>query len=352
MKEVSIVGLDLAKRVFQVHGVDAQGRVTAQKRLSRSEVVDWFGKLTPCLVGMEACATSHYWARELTKLGHQVRLIPPAYVKPYVRRQKNDRADAAAICEAVGRPSMRFAPMKTIEQQAVQMLHRSRELLIRQRTQLLNALRGHLAELGLIFPQGNAGAAQAIAAVRETENADIPSFIRHVLCSLIDQIEHLKKEITEFDKGMTAWHRAHADSQRLATIPGVGIVTASAIIAAIGDGKQFHSGREFAAWIGLVPRQSSSGGKESLGRISKKGNVYLRQLLVMGATTQLLGKRRERAPGGLWFGQLLLRKPARVAAVALANKMARIVWAVLTTGEIYRAPIVAYDAAPVMAVAV
>jgi transposase len=247
---------------------------------------------------------------------------------------------------------MRFVATKTVEQQAVQILHRSRELLVRQRTQLLNALRGHLAELGLIFPQGNIGAAQAIAAVRQSENADIPSFIQHVLCSLIDQIENLRNEIAGLDKGMAAWHRANADSQRLATIPGIGVVTASAVISAIGDGRQFRSGREFAAWIGLVPRQNSSGGKESLGRISKKGNSYLRQLLVLGATSQLRGKRRENVPGGVWFEQLLRRKSARVATVALANKMARIVWAVLTKGECYRTPSVSNNASADMAVAI
>jgi len=343
MKDVSIIGLDLAKRVFQVHGVDDQGRVTVQKRLSRSELPVWFGGLQPCLVGMEACATAHYWARELSKLGHQVRLIPPAYVKPYVRRQKNDRADAAAICEAVSRPSMRYATIKTIEQQGVQILHRSRDIIVRQHTQLINALRAHLAEMGLIFPQGNIGTARAIAAVQETENADFPAFIRQVLFSLIEQIKNLKKEIAVLDKQMTAWHRAHGDSQRLVGIPGVGVVTATAIIAAIGDGKQFRSGREFAAWIGLVPRQNSSGGKEQLGRISKKGNTYLRRLLVTGATTQLRGNRRTQPPGGIWLEQLLRRKCARVATVALANKMARIIWAVLSRGENYRAPVIAVD---------
>lgn len=348
MKEVSIVGLDLAKRVFQVHGVDERGGVVVQKRLSRSDVLMWFDSLKPCLVGMEACATSHYWAREISKLGHQVKMIPPAYVKPYVRRQKNDRADAAAICEAVSRPSMRFAAIKTVEQQAVQMLHRSRELLVQQRTQLINALRAHLAELGMIFPQGNAGATQAIAAVRETESTDLSPFVRQVLFSLIGQLESLRKEIATLDKQMTAWHRSDAESQRLATIPGIGAVTASAIIAAIGDGSHFRSGREFAAWLGLVPRQNSSGGKDQLGSISKKGNVYLYRLLVMGATTQLRIKHRERAPGGKWFEQLLQRKPARVASVALANKMARIAWAVLTKGENYRAPLVAHETASLM----
>ena len=349
MKDVTVIGLDLAKRVFQVHGVDQHGRVTVQKRLTRSEVLPWFNRLEPCLVGIEACATAHYWARELAKLGHQVKLIPPAYVKPYVRRHKNDRADAAAICEAVSRPSMRFATAKTVEQQAVQILHRSRVLLVRQRIQLSNALRAHLAELGLIFPLGNVGTLKAIAAVRETEASDLPDFVRQVLFSLIEQIDRLSREILRLDKQMNAWHRVNADSQRLTTIPGIGIVTASAVISAIGDGKQFHSGREFAAWLGLVPRQKSSGGKEQLGRISKKGDIYLRQLLVLGATSQLQGKRRDNAPGGAWLGRLLQRKPARVATVALANKMARIVWAVLSRGEHYRAPIVRDVAVPAVA---
>lgn len=336
MKDISVIGLDLAKRVFQVHAVDTAGEVAAQKRLARAEVLNWFSKINPCLVGMEACATSHYWAQELGKLGHDVRLIPPAYVKPYVRRQKNDRADAAAICEAVSRPSMRFAPVKTIEQQSVQILHRSRDLLVRQYTQLTNALRSHLSELGVVFPFGKAGIASAMAAVQEPKDDKIPAFVRQVLLSLVGQINQVKTEIAALNTQLAAWHKEHADSQRLAAIPGVGIITATTVIAAVGDGKQFKSGREFAAWIGLVPRQNSSGGKEQLGSISKKGNIYLRRLLITGATTQLLGKRRERAPGGLWFQAVLARKPARVACVALANKMARIIWAVLSRGETYR----------------
>jgi len=338
MKEISIIGVDLAKRVFQVHGVDREHKVVVQKQLARSEVLEWFSKQPPCLIGMEACATAHYWGQELSKLGHNVKLIPPAYVKPYVRRQKNDRADAAAICEAVSRPSMRFVEIKTIDQQAIQVLHRARDLLNQQVTQTGNALRAHLAEFGWIYPQGNTGLSQAIDRVQDTKNSVLPVVAQQAMFSLVEQIKTLKQEVAKLDKQMAVWHKAQADSQRLATIPGVGVITASAIVAAIGSGKQFKSGRELAAWIGLVPRQNSSGGKERLGHISKKGNMYLRKLLVLGATAQLRGKYVEKAAGGTWFGQLVRRKSARVASVALANKMARVAWAVLTKGEPYRKP--------------
>jgi transposase len=279
-----------------------------------------------------------------------VKLIPPAYVKPYVRRQKNDKTDAAAICEAVSRPSMRFVALKTIEQQSIQVLHRTRELLITQRTQATNALRAHLAEFGFIFPLGHSGMTKAIDAVRNEENVNLPALVRQVLLSLANQITQLKQEIGKLDQQMAAWHRATADSQRLATIPGIGVVTASAIVAAIGDGKHFKSGRELAAWLGMVPRQNSSGGKEKLGRISKQGNAYLRKLLVVGATALLRGDYRKKAVGGAWFPDLLKRKPTRLATVALANKMARVAWAVLTRGEAYRTQ-VASDAEPSAAVA-
>ena len=335
MKKISTIGLDIAKRVFQVHGIDDQGQVVVQKQLSRSEVLQWFSNQTPCLVGVESCATSTYWAREISKLGHEVKLMPPAYVKPYVRRQKNDKTDAAAICEAVTRPSMRFVAIKTIEQQAVQVLHRARELLVSQRTQAVNALRAHLAEFGYIFPLGKVGVDQAIRAMQDMSEAELPAFVRQVLTSLIDQIEQLKKEVRKLDQQMQAWHKENADSQRLATIPGVGVVTASAIVAAIGDGKQFRSGREFASWLGMVPRQNSSGGKERLGRISKNGNAYVRTLLITGATALLRGSYRTKAAGGQWFTELLKRKSARLATVALANKMARVAWAILTKGNAY-----------------
>jgi transposase len=337
MADISTIGLDIAKRVFQVHGIDDQGKIVAQKQLSRSQVLAWFGRQAPCLVGIEACATSTYWAREIRKLGHEVRLIPPAYVKPYVRRQKNDRTDAAAICEAVSRPSMRFVAIKTVEQQSIQVLHRARELLITQRTQAINALRAHLAEFGLIFPQGLAGVTAAMKMVQDGDEG-LPEFVQQVLASLADHIGQIRQQVALLDKQIVAWHRASADSQRLATIPGIGVMTATALLAAMGDGRQFRSGREFAAWLGLVPNQNSSGGNERLGRISKRGNTQLRSLLVLGATAMLQGKRdRLKTAGGTWFNDLLKRKPARLATVALANKMARIAWAVLTKGGVYRA---------------
>jgi len=348
MEKISTIGLDIAKQVFQVHGVNDQGQVVVQKRLRRAEVLIWFEQLEPCLIGIESCATSTYWAQEISKFGHKVRLIPPIYVKPYVRRQKNDRTDAAAICEAVSRPSMRFVAIKTVEQQSVQTLHRTRELLISQQTQAINALRAHIAEYGMIFPQKNPGVMRAIEAVRDQQNS-LPAFVRQCLHSLIDQIDHLRKEINKLDRQMTIWHRANADSQRLATIPGVGVITATAILASIGDGKQFRSGREFAASIGLVPNQNSSGGKERLGHISKKGNAYLRTLLILGATAMLVKKYRTRAAGGMWFLNLLERKPARVATVALANKMARVAWAILTKGSVYVADDVTASTASMMA---
>jgi len=345
--ELSIIGVDLAKSVFQVPGVNHKGDVAIQKKLPRMDVLSWFAGQERCLVGMEACATSHYWARQIAELGHEVRLIHPSYVKPYVKRQKNDQVDAAAICEALSRPTIRFAWIKTRDQQAVQVMHRSRDLLMKQKIKLSNALRGHLAEFGYVFAQRECGLRAMSAALSQTGNEEIPVLAQRVLLALIKQLNSVSDAITTLDKELLAWHRSQADSQRLATIPGIGVLTATAIIGAIGDGRQFRSGRDFAAWVGLVPRQHSSGGKDRLGRISKRGNSYLRRLLVVGATMHLVGNRSKKAPGGAWFEDLRQRKPARLATVALANKLARIAWAVLTRGGTYRAePVQATDKEP------
>ena len=348
--QTTTIGLDLAKTVFQVHGVDARGTVVVAKPLRRGQVLAFFTKLPPCLIGLEACATAHHWARALTRLGHTVRLLPPAYVKPYVRRGKNDAADAAAICEAVTRPSMRFVPVKSMAQQAALMAHRSRDLLIRQRTQLLNALRSHLAELGLIAAQGREGMARLIALVRDTAGAALPAAVREALLPLIEQLQALQQQIGALERTIHARHRSSPASQRLETIPGIGVITAGALAAAITDPSAFKSGRDLAAWIGLVPRQNSSGGKERLGGISKQGDRYLRKLLVVGASA-VLRQARANPNKHPWLIQLLARRPAKVAVVALANKMARVAWAVLTRGDIYRAPALAARAKKGLAVA-
>lgn len=338
MAQVSTIGLDLAKNVFQVHGIDPQGKVLVRRPLRRTEVLPFFAKLAPCLVGMEACATAHHWGRELTKLGHTVKLMPPAYVKPYVKRGKTDAADAEAIAEAVQRPTMRFVAVKTRDQQAVLMLHKVRDLLVRQRTMLINALRGHLAEFGIVAAQGAAGVTSAIAQFR-TEQADLPELARSAIRRLVGQIEAVAQEVKRAEAEIVAWCRNDAASRRLLTIPGVGPITASAIAAAVPDPSLFRSGRQFAAWLGLTPRSQSSGGKERLGRISKQGDGMIRRLLVVGATAVIRVARQDN-PGRAWAKRLLERKPARVVSVALANKTARIAWAVMMRGEVYRAPAV------------
>jgi transposase len=341
--QIATIGLDIAKNVFQVHGVDASERVVVRKQLRRGQVLGFFKALPPCLVGMEACATAHYWARELTELGHQVRLMPAKDVKAYVKRNKNDAADAEAICEAVRRPTMRFVSVKTAEQQSRLMLHRARDLLMRQRTQLINALRAHMAELGIVAAQGREGVRELLRIIASERDARLPIDAHASLAVLAARVQAVQTMIGSIEKRIVAQHRSDEASKRLRSVPGIGIVGATAIAATIPDPKIFRSGRDFAAWIGLVPRQDSTGGKQKLGPISKQGDQYLRRILVVGAHAMLKRARHqpEKYP---WVTRLLGRKPFRVVAVALANKMARVAWALLAKGGTYRAPALAVAA--------
>jgi transposase len=338
--QITTIGLDIAKNVFQVHGIDAAEKVVVRKQLRRGQVLAFFKALPPCLVGMEACATAHYWARELTKLGHQVRLMPAKDVKAYVKRNKNDAADAEAICEAVRRPTMRFVQVKSAEQQGRLMQHRTRDLLIRQRTQVINALRAHLAELGIAAAQGNAGLKELLTIIASDADVRLPADAHASLIVLAAELRAMQTLIGSIEKRIITQHRTNEASQRLETIPGIGIVGATAIDATVTDPKAFRSGRDFAAWIGLVPRQDSTGGKQKLGPISKQGDRYLRRILVVGAHA-VLRRARQQPEKYPWLTQLLARKPFKVVAVALANKMARMAWALLAKGGTYRAPALA-----------
>ncbi len=335
--QISTIGLDIAKNVFQVHGIDAAEKVVVRKQLRRGQVLKFFAALPPCLVGMEACATAHYWARELMKLGHEVRLMPAKDVKAYVKRNKNDAADAEAICEAVRRPTMRFVRAKSAEQQGRLMQHRTRDLLLRQQTQAINALRAHLAELGIVAAQGREGLKQLLAIIADEKEARLPIDARASLIVLAAQLQALQTLIKSIEKRLLVQHRANEASKRLESIPGIGIIGASAIAATVTEPKAFRSGRDFAAWIGLVPRQDSTGGKQKLGPISKQGDRYLRRILVVGAHSVL--RRAKQSPQKYpWLAQLLAPRPFKVVAIALANKIARIAWALLANGGIYRAP--------------
>ena len=336
MGEVVTVGLDIAKSVFQVHGVNGAGEVAVRRQLRRAQVLAFFAKLPPCLIGIEACATAHHWARELAALGHKVRLMPPSYVKPYVKRQKNDAADAEAICEAVTRPTMRFVEVKSPEQQSVMVLHRVRLTLMRQRILLSNTIRAHMAEFGLVAPIGREGL-QSLIQLIEARDPRVPEEARICLEFLVAQLRLVNLQVLETDRKIRTNARATEVSRRLMTIPGVGPLLASALVATVAEPKAFKSGRNLAAWIGLVPKQNSSGGKERLGGITKQGDRYLRQLMVVGALAVVRYAERHgtRRP---WLVQLLAKRPTKVATVALANKIARIAWAIMTSGESYREP--------------
>jgi transposase len=336
MGEITTIGLDIAKHVFHVHGVDEHGRMVFSKRVSRTSLLAFFARQPRCVVALEACGGAHHWGRELQRLGHEARLIPPAYVKPFVKRQKNDAADAQAICEAAQRPAMRFVTVKSEEQQASAMVFRGRDLLVGQRTQIINALRGHMAEHGWVAPKGPSHIAR-LAELLEDEAA-VPPGARPILKLLIEMVEELDRRIAELDREIARRAREDETARRLMTIPGIGPITATAFLALAPPPESFARGRDFAAWLGLVPRQHSSGGKPRLGAITRMGERSLRRLLIIGASAVVLQASKRGAPAGSWLEQMLARKPRMLVTVALANKTARIVWALLKRNEVYRAP--------------
>jgi transposase len=337
--EVTTIGLDIAKSVFQIHGIDAEGNVIVRRQIKRRYVLAFFQKVPPCLVGIEACASSHHWSREFKTLGHKVRLMPPAYVKPYVKRQKNDAADAEAICEAVTRANMRFVETKTPEQQGCLMLHRTRHLFVRQQTAVINSIRAHLAEFGIVAPVGRNGVEELLNVVADRSDKRMPEVARACLAALGAQLQMLKTQILQFDRLIMAWHRSNETSRRLDDIPGVGPALATALVASVANPKAFRSGRDFSAWIGLVPRQHSSGGKGRLGSISKQGDRYLRSLFTAGALAVIRYAKIHGTNHRPWLTALLARRPTKVAAIALANKIARMAWAMMARDEHYKEPI-------------
>jgi len=336
--EITTIGLDLAKNVFQVHAISSTGEVVVRRALRRAQVLPFFSKLPPCLVGMEACGTSHHWARELARLGHEARQMPPAYVKPYVKRGKTDAGDAEAICEAVGRPTMRFVAVKSVEQQAALALHRTRDLLVKQRTQLVNMIRGLLAEFGIEMARGLHHALELAARIASGTAPDLPELAVRIITGLAGQIGDLQVRLTALERELLAWHRKSELSQRLSTIPGVGVISATALAASVTDPGRFRSGRQFAASLGLTPLQNSSGGKERMGRISKMGDRYLRRLLVVGMTSLIRRARAKPDSVDPRIAAMLARKPARVVTVAAANRAARVAWSIMARGGSYRAP--------------
>lgn len=334
--KITTVGIDLAKNVFQVHGVDERGKAVLRKQLKREQMVVFFVNLPPCLIGMEACGSAHYWARKLQEMGHTVRLMAPQYVKPYVKGNKNDAADAEAICEAVGRANMRFVPIKNVAQQSVLALHRVRQAFVKARTAQANQIRGLLAEFGLVIPVGLSHIAKRVPELIEDGSNELTGSMRQLVQGLLAHLKELDRQVDELERQIQAWHRENEASRKLERIPGIGPITASALVASVGDARHFASGRQLAAWLGLVPKQHSSGGKEVLLGMSKRGDTYLRTLLIHGARSVIF-RARHKAQKDNWLHRLLARRNPNVAAVALANKNARIVWALLAHDRLFRA---------------
>ena len=332
-KSITVIGLDLAKSVFQVHGINAEGEVVVRRKLSRSRVLAYFNQLEPCLVGMEACATAHYWGRELRARGQDVKLMPPQFVKPYLKSQKNDMRDAEAICEAVTRPTMRFVSIKTPDQQALLALHGVRDDWVRLSTRLIYTLRGYLAEFGIVAARGRMGVEAILDTLADDQDDRIPDLARECLRPLASELRHVKRQILEMDRKILKAHRANSICQRLETIPGVGPVIATRVVAEVPDPRVFKSGRAFSAWVGLLPKQNSSGGRERMGQITKKGNPELRRLLVAGAISMIIRAKQSDFTRHPWLSRLLERKPMMVVAIAMANKIGRMIWALMTKGE-------------------
>ena len=335
--KITTVGIDLAKNVIQVHGVDERGKAVLRKQLRRNQAAAFFTNLPACLVGMEACGSAHYWARKLESCGHTVKLMAPQFVKPYVKTNKNDAGDAEAICEAVGRPNMRFVPVKNVEQQAVLSLHRARQGFVKTRTAQANQIRGLLAEYGIVIPQGIGHITKRLPGILEDGENDLPGAFRLLLQRLGDHLKELDRHVGELEIQIQTWHRESDASRNLARIPGIGPITASALVASIGDAKSFENGRQLAAWLGLVARQHSTGGKPKLLGISKRGDTYLRTLLIHGARAVIRAAEHKPSYEGSWLARLIGRRNKNVAAVALANKNARTVWALLANDRTYEA---------------
>jgi transposase len=339
--KVTTVGIDLAKNVFQVHGVDERGKPVLRKQLKRKDVVAYFANLERCLIGMEACGSAHYWARKLSGLGHTTRLMAPQFVKPYVKTNKSDRNDAEAICEAVGRPNMRFVPAKTAEQQAVLALHRARQGFVKARTAQANQIRGLLAEFGIVIPQGIWHIAKRLPEILEDGGNDLPGMLRQLLERLRENLVDMDKQVGQMEQQIKLWHRDDEQSRELEAIPGIGPITASAFVATVGDAKSFKNARQVPAWLGMVPRQDGTGGKVTLGRISKRGDVYLRTMLIHGARSVIAQIERKPDQTDAWLKKLLARRNKNIAAVALAAKNARVAWALLANGRNYQCDYVA-----------